>query len=78
MNFETGKSSIIRDNTTFQSIVGLTPNTRYYYQALVSDNGGVVDRGIIRTFITDTNGTVVTAINGRCSTFTKERCTSGS
>jgi len=77
MNMKTGKSSVITDNTSFQSIVGLTPNTRYYFQAIIRDNNGIVDRGVVRTFVTNSNGTVVTPINGKCSTFTKERCVRG-
>ncbi len=73
----TGYSSVISDNTTFQSIVGLTPNTRYYYRAIVRDNNSIVDRGEIKTFVTLDNGTVIIPVNGQCSTYIKERCLKG-
>ncbi len=51
MNRSTSYLAVSSD-TYFQAITGLRPNTTYYYQAVVRDDNGVVDRGIIRSFRT--------------------------
>jgi hypothetical protein len=66
MVMKTGELAVV-SNTAFQSIAGLEPNTTYYYQAVVKDNNGVVDRGVIKNFRTKVSYVKV-PVNGLCST----------
>ncbi len=44
----------VNNDTYFQAIQGLNQNTKYYYRAVVTDrNGNVIDRGVIRSFVTE-------------------------
>ena len=53
----------VNSDTYFQAIQGLNSNTRYYYQAVVTDrNGNVIDRGVVRTFATE-QGTITDPVN---------------
>jgi cephalosporin-C deacetylase-like acetyl esterase len=55
----------VNNNTPFQAITGLRANTKYYFQAIIKDNNGTVDRGIVRSFRTLSSNRV--AVNGQCS-----------
>jgi hypothetical protein len=66
----------VNGNTTFQAVTGLTPNTRYYFQAIIKDNNGIVDRGTIRNFKTNKISTITYPINGKCG-YTINKCTKG-
>jgi len=59
----------VNGNSTFQAITGLNANTRYYFQAIIKDNDGIVDRGIIRNFKTNRAITVANPVNGKCGSY---------
>jgi len=74
---QTSKLPVYSD-TAFQAITGLTPNTKYYFKAVVEDgNGNVVDRGILRSFVTKSNSAIYTPVNGRCG-YVNNSCRVGS
>ncbi len=65
----------VNSNTAFQAITGLTPNTKYYFQAIIKDNNGIVDKGVVKSFRTKSR--TIVATNGKCSQTRINKCIAG-